>query len=107
MTVARWLILELRSNGHATDDRPEQEDFGWYFGFEAGDVKHDVVIAYRPETDPGESEWRCWIERKAGLIGSILGRRNHVEPDAVNAVFHILRSAPIVSTVRLCSKNDL
>jgi len=28
--VARWLIGQLRADGHVTEE-PRQEDFGWYF----------------------------------------------------------------------------
>ncbi|MBI2688844.1 MAG: hypothetical protein HYX27_21280 [Acidobacteria bacterium] len=66
--AARWLIAELRTKGYASGAEPGQEDFGWYFGFEAGGVRHDVVIGFRPDGDDGQGEWLCWMERHAVLI---------------------------------------
>jgi hypothetical protein len=104
--LARWLISQLRDNGHATEEEPGQEDFGWYFGFEIVGVKHDIVIGYRPDPDPGDGEWLCWIERKAGLVGSMLGKRRHVRPEALEALREILSSSSVISSVRSCSESD-
>src|SRR5262249_11616746 len=105
--VARWLISKLRANGYAADEQPGQEDFGWYFTFEVQGVKHDAVIGYRPDSYNGVGELICWVERKAGLIGTALGRRKHVIPEAVEAVHQILSTSPETLAVRSCSEKEL
>jgi len=105
--VARWLISQLQASGYAAEERLGQEDFGWFFSFEAARTKHDVVIGYRPDADHREGEWLCWIERKAGLVGSMLGTRKRVEPEAILAVHQILSSSPSISSVRQCFEHDL
>lgn len=105
--VARWLISKLRANGYTTDEKPGQEDFGWYVRFEAQGVKHDAVIGYRSDSHDGEGEWLCWIERSAGLIGTAFGKRKQVMPEAVEAIRRILSDAPEVFAVRVCTENEL
>lgn len=99
--VARWLIAKLRANGYPTDEQPGQEDFGWYLRFDVQGVKHDVVIGFRPDSHDGAGEWLCWIERSAGLIGSLLGKRKHVMPEAVETIRRILSDSPEVFALRL------
>src|SRR6516165_4262206 len=72
--LARWLMAALASRGTRTDAEPGQEDFGWYFTFHAGASPHHFVVAFRPEPEP-HGFWIGWIERRAGLVGSILGAR--------------------------------
>lgn len=49
--VAEWLIRELSKQGMGTDEKPGQEDFGWYLNFEAG--------GYRPHVcDRTSAKWR-------------------------------------------------
>jgi len=105
--VARWLISELRAKGYATGEQPDQEDFGWYMTFEVGAAKHDVVIAYRPGSEDGEGEWLFWIERHAGLVGSIMGKRKNVESEAIEAIQQTLTSSPIISSVRVSDQQNL
>jgi hypothetical protein len=47
--VAIWLIEELRKRKFETAAKPGQEDFGWYFTFHVSDIKHCLVIGYRPK----------------------------------------------------------
>lgn len=54
--AANWLIQRLRQAGIKTNGNPGQEDFGWYFDFDAPAGPHCVVIAYRPDEPNG-----CWI----------------------------------------------
>ncbi|MGD1090803.1 MAG: hypothetical protein ABSB35_02295 [Bryobacteraceae bacterium] len=104
--VARWLITQLRARGQVTDEKLGQEDFGWHFTFEAAGVKHQAVLGHRPGSNDDEGEWICWIERKAGLIGSMLGRREHITPEAVEAIYGILSSSSSISEVKRCSERD-
>ena len=42
-----WLIGELRKQGVTTDEKPGQEDFGWYLNFEVSGTAHTLVIGIR------------------------------------------------------------
>jgi hypothetical protein len=46
--VANWLISELRKRSVRTDEKPGQEDFGWYLNFEITGTGHTFVIGHRP-----------------------------------------------------------
>lgn len=105
--AAAWLIRELRAREIETDEVPDQEDFGWYFKFNAGGAKHNALIGFRPGSYGGEGEWICWIERKTGLFGVLLGKRKTIRPEAVRAIQDILTSSKIVSGVKFCSEQDL
>jgi hypothetical protein len=105
--VARWLITELQSHGVATDSEPDQEDFGWYFSFRHGDTEHQFIIGYRPGSGEEPGTWIGWVERRAGLIGSLLGaRRRGIEPTALRAIHDVLASDRRVSSVRWHRKAD-
>jgi hypothetical protein len=105
--VARWLITELQSHGVATDSEPDQEDFGWYFSFRPGDTEHQFIIGYRPGSGEEPGTWIGWVERRAGLIGSLLGaRRRGIEPTALRAIHDVLASNRRVSSVRWHRKTD-
>ncbi len=105
--VALWLISELRARGYASDAKPGQEDFGWYFTFHIDGSPHQAVIGYRPGADASDGDWLCWIERKAGLLGSLIGRRKDVAPAAVEVIHKILASSPKISAVRIGSEDEI
>ena len=97
--VARWLIAELRRRGFHTADEPGQEDFGWYFTFNAGGRDHDFIIGLRPED--GGGEWIGGFERRAGLLASMFGARNRgIRPEALRAIQDVLASEPSVREIR-------
>lgn len=99
--VARWMMEELRNRGFSIAGEPAQEDFGWYLTFRVGDVEHDFVIGFRPGDSPSEGLWIGWLERRRGLVGSILGRRQvGVQHDAIHAIHAILSNSPQVQRVR-------
>jgi hypothetical protein len=100
--VARALIDQLRSRGAVTEPEPGQEDFGWYLTFEAG-ASHQLVIGYRPDADEAGT-WICWLERNAGLIGSLLGRRRRVLPEAATVINEVLAAIPSIRNVRWHTK---
>ena len=105
--MARWLITELQSHGVATDSELDQEDFGWYFSFRHGDTEHQFIIGYRPGSGEEPGTWIGWVERRAGLIGSLLGaRRRGIEPTALRAIHDVLASDRRVSSVRWHRKTD-
>jgi hypothetical protein len=99
--VAAWLIRELRREGMGTDDKPRQEDFGWYLNFEAAGIGHTFVIGHRPNGETESGTWIGWLERKRGLIGSILGgRRRGIHASAAQAIHLILSGSPVFREVR-------
>jgi hypothetical protein len=105
--AARWIIVELGIRGFHADKAPRQQDFGWYFAFDAGGVKHNAVIGYRPGSYGEVGEWICWIERRVGPVGVMLGRRKNVKPEAVKAIQDVLSSSPAVKVVKFCDEGDL
>jgi hypothetical protein len=105
--VAEWLIRELRKQGIRTDEKPGQEDFGWYLNFDAAGVGHTFVIGHRPTSETEEGTWVGWLERKRGLIGSILvGRGSGIQASAAQAIHQILSGSPAIRDVRWHFQRD-
>jgi len=105
--VARWLIAQLRASGCAAEPEAGQEDFGWYLTFEAAGIEHQAVIGYRPDSGDDQGEWICWVERKAGLVGSLLGQRRNAKPEALEAIHRILSSSSLISSVKRSSEEGI
>jgi hypothetical protein len=105
--AARWIMVELGIRGFRTDEAPKPKDFGWHFVFVAGGGKHIAVVGYRPKPYGDQGEWICWIERKVGPIGAMLGKRKNIKPEAVKAIQDVLSSSPAVSVVKFCDVRDL
>jgi hypothetical protein len=105
--IALWLVSQLRSRGYAANEPPEQEGFGWYLTFQVDGIAHQAVIGYRLGTDINEGDWLCWIERKAGLLRSIIGKRKNVVRAAVEVIHQILASSPKASAVRIGSEDEI
>jgi hypothetical protein len=70
--VAKRLISELRKQGVETDEKPGQEDFGWYLNFRMN-TGHTFVIGHRPNGESEAGTWIGWLERRRSLIGSVVG----------------------------------
>lgn len=105
--VARWLIEQLRARGIRTDDEPGQEDFGWYFGLRAGDIDYQFVVGHRPADGSDPGVWIGWLERKAGLLGSLFGaRKRGIRPDGARAIHSVLSASPQISHVRWHHRQD-
>jgi len=105
--VAEWLIRELRKQGIGTDEEPGQEDFGWYLNFEASGVCHTFVVGHRPTGETEEGTWIGWLERKRGLIASILvGRGSGIQASAAQAIHQVLTGSPIIRDVRWHFQSD-
>jgi hypothetical protein len=95
--LARYLIERLRERGVRTAE-PGQEDFGWYFSFTAGENDYDFIIGYRPADGDQTGKWIGTIERRSGLLTSILGARNReIENEAVQLIDSALLSEPIAN----------
>lgn len=105
--VARWLIAELYARGVPTDAEPGQEDFGWFFGFRPGETVYQFIIGYRPGADKEPGVWIGWVERKVGLLGSLLGARHRgIEPQALEVLHAVLARADRVASVRWHRRAD-
>ncbi len=99
--VANWLISELRKRGMKTDEKPGQEDFGWYLNFEVTGVGHTFVIGHRPTGNSEQGTWIGWLERNRGFIPSLFGgRKRDIYASAVEAIHKILSSSPQIRHVR-------
>ena len=105
--VARALMEVLRSKGYKTDTEPGQEDFGWYFGFRSGETNYQFFIGHRPADADDPAVWIGWIERQAGIIGSLFGAgKRSLQPDAVRAIHEAIAALPQVTDIRWHRKED-
>ena len=105
--LARWIMERLRAGCIHTEQEPGQEDFGWFFTFRVGETDYDLVIGYRPGEENKPGDWMCSIERRAGLIGSIFGKRNRgIQPDAPETIHAVLSSSPQITGVRWFTDED-
>lgn len=105
--VAKWLIGELRSRDVKTDDRPGQEDFGWYLNFQVAGIGHTFVIGCRPADKHGDATWIGFLERRRGLIGSLFGgRKRGIDPSAVETLHHVFSTSAQISDVRWHFQDD-
>jgi hypothetical protein len=106
--VAMWLIGELRKLGLPTDEKPGQEDFGWYLNFEVTGAAHTLVIGHRPAGVAEAGTWIGWPERRRGFLGSLVGGRNRgIQPAALEAIDRILSGSSLIRDVRWQSRQDL
>jgi len=105
--AARWIMVELGLRGFRAEAEPKQRDFGWHFVFVAGGGKHSAVVGYRPGAYGDQGEWICWIERKVGRIGAMLGKQKGIKPEAAKAIQDVLSSSPAVKVVKFCDVGDL
>jgi hypothetical protein len=98
--VCRWLMQKLRERGVQASDEPGQEDFGWFFNFNIAGVDHCFVLGFQPNDPASGDQWLGSIERSAGFVASIFGRRNKgILPEAVEALNAILTSSPDIRDV--------
>jgi hypothetical protein len=106
--VANWLIDELRKQGVTTDDKPGQEDFGWYLNFDASGMPHTFVIGHQPSGETEAGRWIGWVERRRGFFRSLLGARDRgIQPAAVEAIDKVLSNSPRIRAVRWQYREDL
>jgi hypothetical protein len=99
--VAEWLISELRKLGMRADEKPGQEDFGWYLDFEVAGIGHTFVVGRRPTTGNEAGRWVGWLERRHGFVRSLFGgRKRGIQPSAAEAIHRILTGSPQIRDVR-------
>ena len=104
--LAAWLASGLDERGAGPCGAPRQEDFGWYFDFETPDGAHCCVLGYRPEERPGSGRWVLWLERTAGFLGSMLGRRKRVMPVAARLIHEVLQESPEIEELGWHERRD-
>ena len=94
--LGRWLIGKLRAAGADTASEPGQEDFGWYVDYTVGIQPFCAVIG----NVSGEF-WFIVVERAAGFLGSVLGRRRRNIPESgITCLHQILSSCSEVSRLK-------
>ena len=105
--LAEWLIKELHKLGMKADEKPGQEDFGWYLDFEVAGIRHTLVIGHRPAGETEAGTWIGWLERQRGFVGTILGRRNRgIQSSAAEVIHGILVGSPQIRDVRWHHSHD-
>jgi hypothetical protein len=69
--------------------------------------RNDSVEASRRIDMPLPGTWIGWLERKRGLIGSMLGgRRRGIQASVAQAIHQILTGSPVVREVRWHFRRD-
>ena len=96
--LAQWMIARLRLAGVETDDKPGQEDFGWYFRYRTPESRYCFVIGFRPEEPVGD--WIGIVERDCGLLGSLFGGRSRgISQDALDVIHAALQGATELTAI--------
>jgi hypothetical protein len=104
--MAKWLIGELRKEGIETDEKPGQEDFGWYLNFEVAGIGHTFVIGHRPTGESEEGTWIGWLERSRGFSSLLGGRKRGIQLSAVEIIHRVLSASPLIRDVRWHFQRD-
>ena len=92
---------QLRKQSVKTDEKPGQEDFGWYLNFEVAGSGYCFVIGHRPTGKSEAGTWIGWLERSRGFIGSVSGgRKREIQPLAAEVIHKVLSSSPLIRDVR-------
>jgi hypothetical protein len=94
--LAEWLKEKLSARSAVVDQKIGQEDFGWWLSFRFNRRVYNLVVGYN-----ASGYWMAWLERKRGLIGSLLGlRQKGISGDVANLIHAVLVSSEIISDVR-------
>lgn len=95
--VCHFLIGKFKEAGLECDEKPGQEDFGWYFNFKYNSQAFCLLAAFRPEEEnsssPDSGLWNLYLERAAEFIASIFGARNKGMDQALAQKLHSILSA--------------
>jgi len=80
---------------------------GWYLNFEVAGVWHCFVIGHCPTGETEAGTWIGSLERKRGLIGSLLGERKRgIQASAAHAIHQVLTESSAVRDVRWHFQRD-
>jgi hypothetical protein len=99
---AQWLIDLLILQGvDAVDEKPAQEDWGWFFNIVAGRQNFMVCVGLLEDED-SPNTWLLFIESQSGwLSGKLFGRSGDAELLSVcRGVDRALKSSTDISVVR-------
>jgi hypothetical protein len=88
--LAQHLACEMERKGYPCS-QPAQEDFGWYFRFQAAGIPHLFLVGRRPV----EADWLGSLER----VPTLFFPRN-VAAEASLAVHAVLCGSPLFAAVR-------
>ncbi len=90
------------------DDKPGQEDFGWYFMFDRAGKRYCVVLGYRPGSSPdGEGKWIAWLELRRGCLGGWFGDPDRaIDPGAIQVLHSALSGAAEIRDVNWHRRSD-
>lgn len=59
------------------------------------------MIGHRPTGEAAAGTWIGWVERKRGLIGSLLGGRSRgIQASAAQAIHQLLTGSAVIRDVR-------
>ncbi len=106
--LASWLIDQLRRRGVKTSNVPGREDIGWYLSFDVAGHPYDFVIGWRPPERNAGGFWIGTIERKVGLIHSLLGaRKRGISAAAISTIDDVLQSSDIIANVRWFNDDEI
>ena len=105
-----WLAAEFEKQGaviEKDEEFPGQEDFGWFIDCKINQNTYTFVISHILDEDD-QFLWSIMIERKCGLIGSLLGGRNkNILPEAPGLLQKILKSSDVISNIQWHSSDFL
>lgn len=95
--LCHFLIAKLKDAGLECDEKPGQEDFGWYFNFKFNSHAYCLIAAFRPDDEetgssPDSGLWNLYLERAAGFMAPIFGARNKGLDEAIAQKLHSILS---------------
>ena len=106
--VCRFVINKLKSAGVACDDKPEQEDWGWYFYFWEGGISYMFGCSLGSDDQaPADTNpelctdaWMGVIERHATDFLSRIGMgKKTVTTEAVQMIHQTLTNTEGISAI--------
>lgn len=106
--LAKWLSERLENHAIRTQkdgEFPGQEDFGWFFNCQFDQESFCIIVGHH--YDDKDFEWVVWIERKCGLIKSLMGgRKKDIDPRIPAAIHAILTASDVITHIRWHQQSD-
>jgi len=103
--LCKWLIKELKSQGLRCDEKPEQEDSGWFFSFWKDANQYRLISGLRPPDEKEPGLWLVWVERPPGFLGWLFGKRD-VDPTVPRQIHKLLSDSPEISNIHWHLQED-
>jgi len=105
---AQWLINKLKAQSSVqVDEKPDQEDWGWYFFAKLGQQIFWVGVGLLEDEDRPHT-WLVFVESQLSWMKrKIFGQSDQTELLAVcQALDQVLNSSPEISDIRWYTKGD-